>query len=116
MPYVRRAELPASASLKPGSREALLSAFAKLVLSKRYPEFGVDAIVGAANVARSTFYYHFAGKDDLLLNNLRPLISSLAAMPFTSQPSPDLQDWITHLWEQRQVAGRLLVGATGKKI
>ncbi len=100
----------------PAARQALLAAFAKLALSRRYRDFGVAAIVRSANVARSTYYYHFAGKDDLLLHNLRPLITALAHAPFTPEPSPDLESWIAHIWEQRRIAGQLLTGAAGRKI
>jgi len=100
----------------PAARQALLGAFAELALSRRYRDFGVEAIVRSANVARSTFYYHFSGKDDLLLHNLQPFIATLADMPFTARPSDALQHWIEHIWQQRGVACRLLDGATGRKI
>jgi AcrR family transcriptional regulator len=100
----------------PASRQALLSAFARLALSRRYREFGVAAVAAAARVARSTFYYHFAGKDDLLIENLKPLLSALAAAPLTPQPSADLERWVAHVWDQRAVAGRLLDGDTGRRI
>jgi len=105
-----------SAPSTPAARQALLAAFAKLALNRRYRDFGVEAIVSAARVARSTFYYHFAGKDDLLLHNLRPFLAALAGMPFASRPTTELVHWVEHIWEQRQVAGRLLAGTTGRKI
>jgi AcrR family transcriptional regulator len=101
---------------EPASREALLGAFARLALSRRYRDFGVAAVVATVRVARSTFYYHFAGKDDLLIENLKPLISALAAMPETPAPSDALERWVAHVWEQRGVAGRLLDGATRRRI
>lgn len=105
-----------TASPIPAARHALLAAFTKLALSRRYRDFGVEAIISTANVARSTFYYHFTGKDDLLLHNLRPLVAALAGMPFSPQPSQELEQWVAHIWEQRSIAGRLLAGATGRKI
>ena len=100
----------------PAARQALLSAFAKLALTRRYGDINVEAIVRAANVARSTFYYHFAGKDELLLDNLRPLLSALARMPFRAQATQELETWIAHVWEQRALAVRLLGGPAGAKI
>ncbi|MEP7008403.1 MAG: helix-turn-helix domain-containing protein [Sphingomonas bacterium] len=105
------AALPNSAA-----RHALLEAFAKLALSRRYRDFGVEAVIRSANVARSTFYYHFSGKDELLLQNLQPFIAALADMPFTAQPSNELQHWVAHIWQQRHAACRLLDGTTGRKI
>ena len=117
MPYTRSpARRGASAPPDSAARQALLGAFAKLALSRRYRDFGVEAIIRSANVARSTFYYHFSGKDDLLLQNLQPFIAALADMPFTAQPSDELQHWVTHIWQERGVACRLLDGATGRKI
>jgi len=110
------ASLDQSITSNSGAQGALLSAFARLALSRRYREFGVDAIARAANVARSTFYYHFAGKDDLLLHNLRPLISELAEMPFTARDSDELRYWVAHIWEHRRFSSRLLDGDTGRKI
>ncbi len=106
------------ASVPPNSpaRQALLGAFAELVLHRRYRDFGIEAVIRSANVARSTFYYHFSGKDELLLQNLQPFIAALADMPFTAEPSDALRRWVAHIWEQRGVAGRLLDGATGRKI
>jgi Bacterial regulatory proteins, tetR family len=105
---------PRSATPMPAKRQALLAAFAELALSRRYRDFGVEAIVRAANVARATFYYHFAGKDDLLLHNLVPLIA--AQMPSRPQPTQELGYWVAHIWEQRGVARRLLTGTIGYKI
>ncbi len=117
MTYARsRALSPASSAPNAAARQALLAAFAELVLSRRYRDFGVEAIIKVANVARSTFYYHFLGKDDLLLQNLQPLIAALARMPLATEPARDLEEWVAHIWQQRGVAGRLLTGATGARI
>jgi AcrR family transcriptional regulator len=110
------AHAPLSRDDEPAARRSLLAAFAELTLTRRYRDFGVAAIVGSARVARSTFYYHFAGKDDLLLQNLQPLIAALSGMPDAPAPTSELEGWIAHIWEQRQAAGRLLAGSTGRKI
>ena len=116
MTYTRLSASSAKGASDSASRRALLDAFAKLALSRRYPDFGVGAIVRSARVARSTFYYHFSGKDALLLENLQPFVAVLADMPFTAQPSAELEHWVAHIWQQRRVAHRLLAGATGQKI
>jgi len=100
----------------PDARQALLASFARLALSKLYHDFGVDCVVRAANVARSTFYYHFSTKDDLLLENLRELIAVLGITPLESSPSPELKRWIAHIWQHRSPAGRLVTGRTGEKL
>ena len=116
MAYTRLSASSAKGASDSASRRALLDAFAQLALNRRYSDFGVGAIVRSARVARSTFYYHFSSKDALLLENLQPFIAALADMPFTVQPSAELQHWVAHIWQQRRVAHRLLTGATGEKI
>lgn len=98
------------------ARNALLSSFAGLVLSRRYSDIRVDQIIHAARVARSTFYYHFSGKDDLLLENLSPLIEALADAPFGAKPDHELDLWVAHIWQHRARAARLLSGRTRTKL
>jgi AcrR family transcriptional regulator len=108
--------LEAAAKRRQAARSALLDAFADLAQSRRYQEFGVGLIARQANVARSTFYYHFKGKDDLLLENLAPLISALARLPAAAEPCPDIEPWVAHIWEHRGKAGRIFDGSAGRKI
>jgi AcrR family transcriptional regulator len=103
-------------SHRPSARRALLDAFAELALSHRYQDVGVGLIVGKARVARSTFYYHFKAKDDLLLHNLAPMIAALARLPATSEGATEADAWVAHIWEHRARAGRMLRGATGQRI
>ena len=106
----------AAKSHRPTARRALLDAFAELAVSRRYQELCVGLIVSKAKVARSTFYYHFAAKDDLLLQNLAPMVSALARLPVAGKPTPEVENWVTHIWEHRGKAGRILDGYTGRKI
>lgn len=94
----------------------MLASFADLALSRRYAAFGVGAITRAAKVARSTFYYHFAGKDDLLLTNLAPFVTCIAALPGSDTVPAALQAWTAHIWEHRAVAAQLFAGRTGAEI
>lgn len=103
-------------SERPNARRALLDAFAELALSRRYQEFGVGLIVRKANVARSTFYYHFKVKDELLIQNLMPMLSALARLVVDGEPTQELEYWVTHIWEHRSRARRLFDGPTGRKI
>ncbi|HEX3919770.1 MAG TPA: TetR family transcriptional regulator [Caulobacteraceae bacterium] len=100
----------------PGARRALLDAFAELALSRRYQEISVGLLTRQANVARSTFYYHFKVKDDLLVQNLAPMISVLASLPAAHEVPADLADWVAHIWEHRARAGRIFDGPAGRKL
>lgn len=48
------------------TRDAIFTAFAELMLEKRYSNITVQEIIDRANVGRTTFYTHFPTKDDLL--------------------------------------------------
>lgn len=55
------------------SLQALQDALLELMLEKGYGETSVSDIVERANVGRSTFYAHFADKEDLLQQSLQGL-------------------------------------------
>jgi AcrR family transcriptional regulator len=85
------------------TRQALREAFFKLISTRPYDDFGVADIAGRAGVARSTFYEHFRGKDDLLLASLGDLLDVLAQCP---QPGADpgrLDRVLCHFWDNRRL-------------
>ena len=48
---------------------------ASLIHEKRYDAIVVKEILARANVARSTFYAHFDGKEDLLLSSIQHMLA-----------------------------------------
>jgi AcrR family transcriptional regulator len=60
------------------TREALLQVFLDLLFEQGYEALSVRDIAARANVGRSTFYEHFAGKHALLRFSLRRPFSVLA--------------------------------------
>ena len=84
------------------TREALRSAFVRLVLEKGYESFGVADIAEAANVGRSTFYQHYSGKLAMLKESIQTPSRHLAAI-VGDNPAPEaLVPLLLHFWEQRR--------------
>src|SRR5687767_8755060 len=59
------------------TRQALVQALVSLVVEKRYDAITVRELLDRADVARSTFYSHYRGKDDLLLKSFERMLSML---------------------------------------
>ncbi len=53
------------------TRALLRDALMRLIIRKGYDEITIQDITDEANVARTTFYLHFADKDELLLGTMR---------------------------------------------
>lgn len=79
----------------------MLVAFRELMFVERYDRIDVAAICARANVGRSTFYAHFAGKDALLAASMQPLLATLATVAVDGD-NPELLALLVHFWEQRR--------------
>ena len=92
------------------TRAALRAAFGDLLLTRPYADFGPAEIAERADVGRSTFYEHFQGKDDLLVQSTLPILEPLAA----SCGGPDLGverrlvALLDHTWENRRFVRPML--------
>jgi AcrR family transcriptional regulator len=60
------------------TRRALHGALMSLILRKGYEAITVQDIIDEADVARSTFYAHYTGKEDLLRSGFQTLRAELA--------------------------------------
>lgn len=61
------------------TKEALQRALLRLMVEKGYEAMTVQDLVECANIGRSTFYSHYADKDDLLLESIDNLSRALRA-------------------------------------
>lgn len=90
------------------TRTAIREAFIALALERRYHAISVSDVVARAGVGKSTFYDHFDGKDDILLDALAPLVLALATAASGRAARPYVRDFVAHLWERRSVTRALL--------
>lgn len=58
------------------TEKALREAMHALIAEKPYDAIAVGDILDRANVGKSTFYTHYAGKDELLANSIRELVGA----------------------------------------
>lgn len=98
-------------SRKQRTRDELLAAFFKLVLSRRYHEIRIADILSESGVSRSTFYEHFAGKDELLAASIEGPFLTLAGMVCNDSSTSPVEGLLVHFWENRALARSLFQGA-----
>jgi AcrR family transcriptional regulator len=85
------------------TRQALMSAFIELVLTRGYEAVTAGDISRKANVGRSTFYLHYASKAALLAESMRNPSGQMAACVGGNLRPQQLVPLLAHFWEQRTV-------------
>lgn len=106
------------------SQQALQDALLQLMLEKGYAETSVADIADRANVGRSTFYAHFADKEDLLQQSLQGLRSFLTddtlSLPERKGPThPALAfalPMFLHAYEQRNLFRSVMNARSGAPV
>jgi len=102
----------------------LHQALMSLILERKYEFITVEEILDRADVGRSTFYLHFRGKDDLLVNGFQYLQSFLESAEEGSRtPPPNSYERIIgfslpmfeHALEYRRV-NRALLGSGAEAV
>ncbi|WP_067137068.1 TetR/AcrR family transcriptional regulator [Microtetraspora malaysiensis] len=99
------------------TRRAIRQALVDLILIKGYEAVTVTDLINRADVGRSTFYAHFADKEEVLFSSLDELAELLRLVPATRSGTllsfslPLFQ----HLHEQRRLA-RALLGRRGAAV
>ena len=71
------------------TQRALREAFVSLVLERRYESVTVEDIAQRADVARATFYAHFADKDELLTTLFEELTSEITERVTKVEGAPE---------------------------
>jgi AcrR family transcriptional regulator len=85
------------------TRQALMSAFVELVLARGYEVLTTGEISRKANVGRSTFYLHYASKEELLKESMKHPSSGMAACLDGDVTPQQLTPLLNHFREQHTV-------------
>lgn len=92
------------------TRDALLTAFREMVFANGYENATVREVVARANVGRSTFYEHFAGKEDILRASMSKFLVVLAGSIGADTPPERLTSVLDHLWSNRRLTDAIFTG------
>ena len=96
-----------------GGRDELLAAALRVFASRGYQQAGVDEIAAAAGYSKGALYWHFSGKEDLLLALLEERIDAptreLVALLESAPPDQDMaaegsREFARRLSSQRDAA------------
>ncbi len=106
------------------SKRALKNALIQLMIEKGYEETTVADITERADVGRSTFYAHFADKQDLLQESVRGLRDFLLSAPELSDDKQQLVHpalafslpMLRHVSEASELFGALVGKRTGMPV
>ena len=90
----------------------LLSAFRDLMFERGYSRLTVRAIIGRANVGRSTFYEHFRNKEDVLRESIAPILTPLADVLSPNHSDERLRGVVEHIWAVRARTASAMLGPT----
>lgn len=93
------------------TRRQVMSAFTGLVFANGFENVSVLEIVAAAKVARSTFYEHFSGKEDVLRACMARFFAVIAECVASDAEPPELTRVLDHLWENRRLTDAIFSGA-----
>lgn len=97
------------------TRQKIVDAFTALALRHRYAAIRMSDILTQAGVGKSTFYEHFRGKDDVLVDAMQPVILALATAASRRAARLYVREMVKHLWDRRSI-GRALLDSSSAPI
>ena len=87
-----------------------MSAFTHLVFTKGFENVSASEVAASANVARSTFYEHFSGTEDVLRACMTRLFAIVADCVSEEKEPPELIRVLDHLWSNRRLTDGIFTG------
>jgi AcrR family transcriptional regulator len=98
------------------TRRTLREALIALIIERGWDGFSVQDICDQADVGRSTFYMHFADKEELLVGGFDDLRKMLRAnLASKAGPSPEPLSFVGGMIEHAQQNHRLFLALVGKR-
>lgn len=97
------------------TRATLREALLRLILERGWDGTSVLDVCDRADVGRSTFYSHFADKEELLLSGFDELHRMLVAAPPAPGPLGFVRGLLDHVHENKRL-WRMLVGKRGGQV
>lgn len=92
------------------TRAGLMSSFTQLVFAKGFENVSASEVAASAKVARSTFYEHFSGTEDLLRACMTRFFAIVADCVVQDEQPAELGKVIDHLWSNRRLVDGIFSG------
>ena len=87
-----------------------MAAFTELVFADGFENVSIGAVIANAGVARSTFYEHFTGKEDVLRACLTRMFATVADCVSADEQPGELNRVLDHLWSNRRLTDGIFSG------
>lgn len=87
-----------------------MSAFTGLVFDKGFENVTASEVAASAQVARSTFYEHFSGTEDVLRACMTRFFAIVADCVAADDEPPELIRVLDHLWSNRRLTDGIFTG------
>lgn len=98
------------------TRRALREALIELTLERGWDDVSVLEVCSRADVGRSTFYTHFADKDEVLLSGFEELRESLHGQARHGGGRDAVLGFVDGLFEHVKASGRLFRALVGRRV
>jgi AcrR family transcriptional regulator len=98
------------------TRAAIVRAFDELLFARGYDRVRVHDIAARASVARSTFYQHYRGKDDVLADSVARPFAALVGVVDPGAAPAAIVPLLHHVWASRAQVGVLVDGGARRAV
>ena len=97
------------------TRQLLLNTLIDLIVEKGYETITVQEIIDRANIGRSTFYFHFSDKEELLISGFENLRDAYEGFYKRLSPGQTGWDFSLILFQHAEQNHKLIKALLGKQ-